>query len=174
MTNQILPNPALSPAARGPEPEATRTAPPALLAREPLPGFDLLGTAPEGECGLEHYARALALAAGGQTERFEAGVPAPVLVRQRAEFMDRLVTRIWQSTLGDASRDLALVAVGGYGRGELHPGSDVDLMVLLPAAADASTEKLIQAYLQTCGTWAWTWAPACARSSSAWRSRSRT
>lgn len=61
--------------------------------------------------------------------RFDAGEPADKLVALRARAVDTLVRDAWQRCIpeGDA---LALFAVGGYGRGELFPQSDVDLLVL--------------------------------------------
>ena len=62
-------------------------------------------------------------------ERFEAGAPASELVAARAAVVDDLLKAAWERFgLGP---DLGLVAVGGYGRSELHPGSDVDLLVLV-------------------------------------------
>jgi [protein-PII] uridylyltransferase len=65
-------------------------------------------------------------------ERFLNGTPAAELVRSRAEVIDYFVIQAWHRlVINRDSDDLALVAVGGYGRGELHPGSDIDLLVLL-------------------------------------------
>ena len=63
--------------------------------------------------------------------RFEAGAPAGELVAQRAAAVDETLRGAWER-LGQGG-DAALVAVGGYGRGELHPGSDVDRLVLVDA-----------------------------------------
>ncbi len=61
---------------------------------------------------------------------FDEGWPVAELVAGRARFMDAILRHAWRLNL-PADADAALVAVGGYGRGELHPASDVDLMILL-------------------------------------------
>ncbi len=64
-------------------------------------------------------------------ERFHAGEPVSQLVRARARLIDHLLLSLWgRHSLADDD-GVALVAVGGYGRGDLHPRSDVDILVLL-------------------------------------------
>ena len=53
------------------------------------------------------------------------------LVRDRARLVDGVLGEAWRRHVGPLSDELALVAVGGYGRGELHPCSDIDIMILL-------------------------------------------
>ena len=73
--------------------------------------------------------------------RFRAGEPARDLIRQRAAFTDALLRTLWDRQSWGAC-ELALVAVGGYGRGELHPHSDVDLLVLLGDNCDSARDEL--------------------------------
>ncbi len=65
-------------------------------------------------------------------QAFEAQTDISRLVHGRAQAMDQLVTLLWHRHI-HSDRRLALLAVGGYGRGELHPFSDIDLVVLLPS-----------------------------------------
>jgi [protein-PII] uridylyltransferase len=64
-------------------------------------------------------------------DRFYAGRAATELVYARADLVDALLTRAWALSLPTHAEDIALLAVGGYGRGELHPGSDIDVLILL-------------------------------------------
>jgi [protein-PII] uridylyltransferase len=68
-------------------------------------------------------------------EHFRASRPtAPAatrLIRGLARHVDGTLLHLWQHAL--MPKGAALVAVGGYGRGELFPYSDVDVLVLLPA-----------------------------------------
>nr|VFK79223.1 MAG: UTP--GlnB (protein PII) uridylyltransferase, GlnD [Candidatus Kentron sp. SD] len=80
-------------------------------------------------------------------DRFVAGEPANVLVRQQADQIDALLRRIWHEFLLAEMPGIALIAVGGYGRGELHPGSDVDLLILLGEKAGPSSERKIGEFI---------------------------
>jgi len=57
------------------------------------------------------------------------GNPA-ALLRGTAHLIDGVLQHIWHTLAPD--RQLCLAAVGGYGRREQYPGSDVDLLILLP------------------------------------------
>ncbi|MGC3872712.1 [protein-PII] uridylyltransferase [Halomonas sp. GXIMD04776] len=63
-------------------------------------------------------------------ERFHGGADIRDLVHGRAWCLDRLLELAW-ARHNWPDDGIALLAVGGYGRGELHPHSDIDLMVLL-------------------------------------------
>jgi [protein-PII] uridylyltransferase len=67
---------------------------------------------------------------------FDAGAPVGALVLARSQLIDEVLREVWRYALGDTG-DAALVAVGGYGRQELHPASDVDILVIVEADAAA-------------------------------------
>jgi [protein-PII] uridylyltransferase len=83
------------------------------------------------------------LATAGETlrTRFLAGESVVNLVHARAELIDDVLTGLWREHIEPLGA--ALVAVGGYGRGELHPSSDVDIMLLVPETLpDGSNDGL--------------------------------
>jgi len=80
-------------------------------------------------------------------EHFEDGVNADILISARSWLVDQVLMRAWNRFTGKAYNTLALVAVGGYGRGELMPGSDVDLLLLLPDADNGQYNQVIEELL---------------------------
>jgi [protein-PII] uridylyltransferase len=101
----------------------------------------------------------LALKAGKQAliEAFSAGKPnvtaARRLLRELAAHVDAQLGALWaQSAMPEGS---ALVAVGGYGRGELFPHSDVDVLVLLPDGMEAHQPGAIKSSIEGFITACW-------------------
>ena len=79
--------------------------------------------------------------------RHAAGAPATELVPARARDIDALLVAAWaRSGLCTRTR-ICLVAVGGYGRGELHPFSDVDLLFLVDAALARGDEEGLERFI---------------------------
>ncbi len=80
------------------------------------------------------------------TRQFHDGVSARQLLRARSDLIDSTLQGIWQ-LIGPNSPQTALVAVGGYGRRELHPFSDIDLLILAEDSDDPATSSAISTFV---------------------------
>ncbi|WP_291995557.1 [protein-PII] uridylyltransferase [Candidatus Accumulibacter sp. ACC003] len=81
-------------------------------------------------------------------EHYLADGNAPRLLRERCRLIDGVLCDLWQALRLPAS--LALLAVGGYGRGELYPASDVDLLLLLPEPPDEVLTRQLEQAVTLC------------------------
>ena len=74
--------------------------------------------------------QAIAIASNILDERYKANLSITEIVSGRAWVVDQILILAWQGQPWPEANDISLVAVGGYGRGELHPHSDIDLLIL--------------------------------------------
>ncbi|MDU9398969.1 [protein-PII] uridylyltransferase [Pseudomonas sp. zfem003] len=79
--------------------------------------------------------------------RFANGRDIRRLVEDRAWFVDQILREAWARFDWSEDADIALLAVGGYGRGELHPYSDIDLLILLDSADHETFREPIEGFL---------------------------
>ena len=99
------------------------------------------------------FKAALADAASVLDGKFSAGVDVEALVHGRARFVDELLRLAWSRFEWNENRGsfwknrISLLAVGGYGRGELHPCSDIDLLILLERPRYQAHRQNIQSFI---------------------------
>ncbi len=85
-------------------------------------------------------------------KRFEAGASGTETVHALAYLMDQIIralydftqSRIYPAPNPTSGEQMALIAVGGYGRGELAPHSDIDLLFLLHHKATPHIEQVVE------------------------------
>ncbi len=81
-------------------------------------------------------------------ESFEHGQPIREVISARANLIDEALQFLWRHAELDQTK-LGLFAVGGYGRREMLPYSDVDIMILSEDEITAEQEQLISTFISS-------------------------
>ena len=94
------------------------------------------------------------------------------MLRKLSSLTDGLLHTLWQRA--EMPSGCALVAVGGYGRAQLFPFSDVDVLLLLPEGTqldtDSALSRRIEGFIGSCWDAGWKSVFQCAPPQNAWPS----
>ena len=101
----------------------------------------------EEAAGAVDIRAALESATDALNRKFVAGAGVVPLVRERAGLVDCVLKHLWSKHFADVGPSYALIAVGGYGRGELHPHSDVDVLILTDGSVSPAGDEAIATFL---------------------------
>ena len=84
----------------------------------------------------------------GWLKRRKSGVSGiENFLKNRSQNIDNLIFSAWKISKLSDKKDLSLFAVGGYGRKELHPHSDIDLLILYKGKLDNNRRSSIESFI---------------------------
>ena len=94
----------------------------------------------------QHYRRDKAELLQISSDRPGSARSARTLLKRLSALTDRTLIDLWQASGFDDT--LSLIAVGGFGRGELYPYSDIDVLLLLPAGVSADLDETLKGQIE--------------------------
>lgn len=80
-------------------------------------------------------------------QRYRANLNITDIVFERARAVDQILCLAWSQQNWPDDSDISLVAVGGYGRGELLPHSDIDILILTRKDKNSKYKTCISSFL---------------------------
>ena len=78
---------------------------------------------------------------------WQQGLSGQALLAEQSRLVDVFIRQHFQAAASELSGSIALVALGGYGRQELFPYSDIDLMILYQVEQQAEIKHVAEAIL---------------------------
>jgi len=96
---------------------------------------------------IQVFKNTLASVRQSMDREFTQGIDIEQLIYGRSIVMDFLLSSAWKMFQWPPDSKVSLIAVGGYGRGELHPYSDIDLLILFDDQEPEQYQQSISEFL---------------------------
>ncbi|MFC0308471.1 bifunctional uridylyltransferase/uridylyl-removing protein GlnD [Gallibacterium trehalosifermentans] len=83
-----------------------------------------------------------------EAQAFSKHIDIYQLIKQRSQLCDQLLLALWKHFAFDQQPTLSLIAVGGYGREEMFPLSDLDFLILSSEPLTTEVEQKVAEFVQ--------------------------
>ncbi|WP_353572428.1 [protein-PII] uridylyltransferase [Candidatus Albibeggiatoa sp. nov. BB20] len=108
---------------------------------------DFIQALSDGEPAIKVFRQALEQGHEVLKQRFIETKSASDYVFYRSWLIDKILQEALSHICIQIAEEIALIAVGGYGRGELHPSSDIDLMIILAQEPDENMRECLEKFI---------------------------